>query len=44
LGEILSKIKSPNKYGFDTAPDVINAAKKLYPSSNYSVGSFDTIK
>ena len=44
LGEILSKIKSPNKYGFDTAPEVINAAKKLYPSSNYSVGSFDTIK
>lgn len=44
LGEILSKIKSPNKYGFDTALEVINAAKKLYPSSNYSVGTFDTIK
>lgn len=44
LGEILSKIKSPNTYGFDTAPEVINAARKLYPSSNYSVGSFNTIK
>lgn len=44
LGDILSKIETKNKVGYDINPNVIKASKIIHPKLKTCVGSFDDIR